>query len=636
MTSGSVPIPSEARPPGQATPLPLRTLVALGVVFGDIGTSPIYTLKECFRHATSIKPDDVHVLGILSLIFWSLIVVVTLKYVVVIMRADNRGEGGAMALTALALRKLPAQGRAPALVALIGLCGTALFYGDSVITPAISVLGAIEGLEIVTPAFTPYVVPVTLVILTGLFAVQRHGTARVGILFGPIILVWFLVLAVLGVIGIAGAPRVLGALSPHHGFTLLLHEPGAAVFILGAVVLAFTGTEALYADMGHFGPKPIRIAWSILVLPGLTLNYFGQGALLLQDPGALRHPFYLLAPDWLLVPMVVLTTVAAVIAAQATISGAFSLTQQAIQLGYLPRLRIVHTSETETGQIYIARVNWGMWLAVVWLCITFHSSSALASAYGIAVTGTMLTTTLLAFVVIRRVWGFGWLASIAIAGSMLVVDGLFFSANLLKVADGGWFPLLLGLGVLAVMLTWKRGRELIGARIEESALSEAQFLGRLSDSHPPRVPGTAVFLTASAAGIPNALLHNLKHNKVLHARVILLTIRNEAVPRVRPADRVAVEPMQKGFWRVVLRYGFMETPDIPPALADLRRFGLAIDPMETSFFLGRDSVVAAPKPGLPAWRHKIFVWLSRNGESAPNFFRLPPNRVVELGTQVEI
>lgn len=616
--------------------LPLRTLVALGVVFGDIGTSPIYTLKECFRHAGGMKPDDVHVLGILSLIFWSLIVVVTMKYVVVIMRADNRGEGGVMALTALALRKLPAAGRARTLVAIIGLSGTALFYGDAAITPAISVLSALEGLEILTPAFTPYVLPLTLVILTCLFAFQRHGTARVGLLFGPIILVWFLVLAVLGIIGIAGAPRVLGALIPHHAVTLLLHEPKAAMLVLGAVVLAFTGAEALYADMGHFGAKPIRLAWSLLVLPGLTLNYFGQGALLLQDPDALRHPFYLLAPEWALAPMVVLTTAATVIAAQATISGAFSLTRQAIQLGYLPRLRILHTSETDTGQIYIPRVNWGMWLAVVWLCITFRNSGALASAYGIAVTGTMLMTTLLAFVVVRQVWGLGWLPCIAMVGTMFAVDMLFFSANLLKIADGGWFPLLLGAGVLSVMLTWKRGRELVAIQLDEGGFSEEQFLNRVTDNHPPRVPGTAVFLTAASAGIPNALLHNLKHNKVLHARVILLTIQNEEVPRVRPSERASVNHIQKGFWRVVLRYGFMETPDIPPALNDLRRFGLALDPMETSFFLGRDNVVAGPRPGLPAWRRKIFVWLSRNGESAPNFFRLPPNRVVELGTQVEI
>lgn len=621
---------------GQPHGLPLRTLVALGVVFGDIGTSPIYTLKECFRHAGGMKPDDVHVLGILSLIFWSLIVVVTIKYVVVIMRADNRGEGGVMALTALAIRKLPATGRARGLVAIIGLTGTALFYGDAAITPAISVLSAIEGLEILTPAFTPYVLPLTLVILTGLFAFQRHGTARVGLLFGPIILVWFLVLAVLGIIGIAGAPRVLGALLPHHGVALLVHEPGAAMLVLGAVVLAFTGAEALYADMGHFGAKPIRLAWSALVLPGLTLNYFGQGALLLQDPAALRHPFYLLAPDWLLAPMVALTTAATVIAAQATISGAFSLTRQAMQLGYLPRLRILHTSETDTGQIYIPRVNWGMWLAVVWLCITFRNSGALASAYGIAVTGTMLMTTLLAFVVVRQVWGFGWLPCFALVGSMFAVDLLFFSANLLKIADGGWFPLLLGAGVLSVMLTWKRGRELVAIQLDEGGFSEEQFLNRVTDNHPPRVPGTAVFLTAASAGIPNALLHNLKHNKVLHARVILLTILNEEVPRVRPSERASVTHIQKGFWRVVLRYGFMETPDVPPALNDLRRFGLALDPMETSFFLGRDNVVAGPKPGLPAWRRKIFVWLSRNGESAPNFFRLPPNRVVELGTQIEI
>lgn len=620
--------------PGPA-PLPARTLAALGVVFGDIGTSPIYTLRESFTHLGSGYGVEPHVLGILSLVFWSLVVVVTLKYVVLIMQADNRGEGGIMALTALALGRRDGA-RSRRVIALLGLGGTALFYGDAVITPAISVLSAVEGLEIATPALKPLVLPLSIAILTLLFMVQRRGTAVVGTLFGPVILLWFFAIGALGLSGLAAAPQALAALSPHYGLALFVHEPLSAFLVLGSVVLAFTGAEALYADMGHFGRTPIRLAWSVLVLPALALSYFGQGALILSDPAMASHPFYLLAPGWALYPLVGLTTAATVIASQATISGAFSITRQAIQLGYLPRLHIRHTSETETGQIYIARVNWGMWLAVAWLCITFHSSGALASAYGIAVTGTMVMTTALAWFVMRDSWGFGLVAATVVIGAFLTVDFAFFAANLVKIADGGWFPVAVAAGLVAVMLTWQRGRTLLLARLGDDALSEEQFLARVTENRPDRVPGTAVFLTASASGIPHALLHNLKHNKVLHARVILLTVANEEVPYIRADERLAVTPLQKGFFRVLVRYGFMETPDLPVALTELRRHGIALDAMETSFFLGRDTIVPASRSRLATWQRRLFVWLARSGASAPDFFRLPPNRVVELGTQVEV
>ncbi|MBK8918020.1 MAG: potassium transporter Kup [Betaproteobacteria bacterium] len=611
------------------------TLAALGVVYGDIGTSPLYAIKEVFgsaHHPVPITPENV--LGILSLFLWSLLVVVTLKYVAFIMRADNKGEGGIMALMTLALRSGdPASRRQKILIAL-GLFGAALFYGDGAITPAISVLSAVEGLEVITPAFTPYVLPITLAILAGLFALQRHGTARVGAYFGPVMVVWFAVLAVLGLIQIAAHPGVLAAINPLHGAAFLAAHPSLGFFSLGAVVLCITGAEALYADMGHFGARPIQLAWVGYVLPALTLNYFGQGALLLADPEAVANPFYLLAPEWARYPLVLLAGIATVIASQAVISGAFSITRQAMQLGYSPRLEVQHTSEQEIGQIYLPAMNWLLFAAVVGLVVGFRSSSNLAAAYGIAVTGTMFITNLLAIAVAVRLWRWSPLRAVLGALPFILIDLGFFLANSVKIPDGGWFPIVFGLVIFVLLTTWKRGRELLNHRLASDALPLEPFVSGLASEDIPRIPGNAVFLTPDPERVPHALLHSLKHYKCLHERVVILAVRVFEVPRVPEIDRVEIRDLGQGFWQVVIQYGFMDEPDIPAALAACSPAGLALESLETSYFLGRETLIPRLGSEMAYWRELIFVALFRNAGSATAFFRIPSNRVVELGAQV--
>ena len=613
-------------------PLAALSLAALGVVYGDIGTSPLYALKEVFGGAHHPVPiTAANVLGILSLIFWSLMTVVSLKYVSFITLADNKGEGGIMALMALALR--PAHGaRQRKAIVLLGLFGAALFYGDGVITPAISVLSAVEGLEVITPTFKPYVLPISLAILVVLFAVQRRGTATVGTLFGPIMVAWFALLAVLGAISIARTPGVLAALNPWHAASFFAAQPLLGFFSLGAAVLALTGAEALYADMGHFGRRPIRLAWFVLVLPALLLNYFGQGALLLRDPTAIANPFYLLAPDWLLYPMVALATVATVIASQAVISGAFSITQQAIQLGFSPRMETSHTSDQQIGQVYLPGINWLLLAAVIALVLGFRDSTSLAAAYGIAVTGTMLITDLLAFVVTRHLWGWPfWRAALG-ALPFVGIDLAFFSANTVKIADGGWFPLVFGLAIFLLLTTWKRGRELLNRRLATDAMDTAAFVDGVAGI--PRVPGTAVFLTTNPANVPHAMLHSLKHYKALHERTVLVSVNILDTPRLSGARRVEVVRLAHEFWQVKVFYGFMEPPDLPAALQLCGADGLQLEPMDTSFFLGRETLIPRLNSEMPLWREKIFVAMFRNAGSAATFFGLPANRVVELGTQV--
>ncbi|RLJ65320.1 potassium transporter Kup [Sulfurisoma sediminicola] len=610
------------------------SLAALGVVYGDIGTSPLYALKEVFggaHHPVPITPDNV--LGILSLIFWSLMVVVSLKYVLFITRADNKGEGGIMALMALALRPMEQGSLRRKAIIVLGLFGAALFYGDGVITPAISVLSAVEGLEVATPALKPYVLPISLVILVILFAVQRHGTAAVGTLFGPIMVLWFVTLGALGIISIAHDPGVLRALGPWHAIRFFEANPVLGFFALGAAVLALTGAEALYADMGHFGRKPIQLAWFGLVLPALLLNYFGQGALLLRDPQAIANPFYLLAPDWLLYPMVALAAVATVIASQAVISGAFSITQQAIQLGFSPRMEISHTSDQQIGQIYLGSINWTLLVAVIALVVGFGSSSNLAAAYGIAVTGTMFITDLLAFVVARYVWGWSFWRAFLGALPFAIIDLAFFSANSVKIADGGWFPLIFGLGVYLLLSTWKRGRDLLSARLAADAMDMKSFVSGI-DGAVARVPGTAVFLTPNLDNVPHAMLHSLKHYKAMHERVVLVSVNILDSPHFTEAKRVTVTRLQNQFWQVRVLYGFMEQPVLPEALNQCAEDGLVLDPMDTSFFLGRETLIPRLNSEMCFWREKIFVGMFRNAGSAASFFGLPANRVVELGTQV--
>jgi len=610
------------------------SLAALGVVYGDIGTSPLYAIKEVFgstHHPVPITPDNV--LGILSVVFWSLMVVVSLKYVIFILRADNKGEGGIMALMALALHPLQADSPLRRFIVVIGLFGAALFYGDGVITPAISVLSAVEGLEVVTPTFTPYILPISLVILVGLFLVQRRGTATVGTLFGPIMVVWFVVLGILGIVSIAENPQVLQALNPLYALRFFENNPVLGFFALGACVLALTGAEALYADMGHFGRKPIQLAWFGLVMPALLLNYFGQGALLLQDPAAIENPFYRMAPEWFLLPMVGLATMATVIASQGVISGAFSITQQAIQLGFSPRMEISHTSDEEQGQIYLPSINWTLLFAVIALVVGFHSSSNLAAAYGIAVTGTMFITDILAFMVARHVWG--WPVWKAFLGALpfALIDIGFFSANTVKIADGGWFPLIFGLLVYLILSTWKRGRDLLKKRLMADAMDMGGFVNAVDESI-TRVPGTAVFLTANPEIVPQALLHSMKHYKVLHERIVIVSVSIHDVPRLDDSKRVSVQPMKNHFWQVKLHYGFMEQPNIPEALEWCAESGLDLNPMDTSYFLGRETLIPRISSEMCFWREKVFVAMFRNSGSAARFFGLPPNRVVELGTQV--
>jgi len=615
------------------------TLLALGVVYGDIGTSPLYAIKETFSPGHGIPLDNGTILGGLSAIFWALMIVVSLKYVVLVMRADNRGEGGIMALLALALHSVKErpQWHLPLLIA--GVFGSALFYGDAVLTPAISVLSAVEGLEVGTPLFKPYVVPIAVGVLIALFCIQRRGTAVVGSLFGPICLLWFLALGAAGLWNIAKNPVVLQAINPLHALGFVTGHGFASFIVLGAVLLAVTGAEALYADMGHFGKGAVRIAWFGLVAPALVLNYFGQGALLIANPAAIENPFYLAFPSWALYPMVVLATAATVIASQATISGAYSITRQAIQLGYLPRMNIVHTSAKALGQIYIPVVNWVLLAVVLAAVIGFGSSSKLASAYGVAVMGTMLTTTFLTFFVIRYGWGYPFVLCLFATGFFFVIDAAFFSAAMFKVFEGGWFPLAMGILVFVVMMTWRRGRGILFARLRASTVPLESFLESLFRDAPLRVPGTAVFLTATPDVVPHALLHNLYHNKVLHERVVFLTVQVKDVPWVPFEERVRVEPLGHACYRVMLEFGFMNRPDVWQSLSEIApEHGLAFDLMQTSFFLSRERVVpvAGLEGGMALWREKIFAAMARNAGSAVEYFNIPANRVIELGTQVEI
>ncbi|MBF8675876.1 potassium transporter Kup [Pseudomonas fulva] len=611
-------------------------VAAVGVVYGDIGTSPLYTLKEVFTGGYGVQVNHDGVLGILSLILWSLLWVVSFKYVVFILRADNQGEGGTMALTALARRATAAHPRLRTLMVICGLIGASLFYGDSMITPAVSVLSAVEGLGLAFDGIDHWVVPVSLVVLVALFLVQRHGTEKIGKLFGPVMVLWFVVLAVLGVHGIAQTPEVLRAFNPGWAVNFFIVHPGMGVAILGAVVLALTGAEALYADMGHFGRKPIARAWFALVLPALVLNYFGQGAMLLQNPEAARNPFYLLAPSWALLPLVGLATLATVIASQAVISGAFSLTRQAIQLGYIPRMHIQHTSSDEQGQIYVAAVNWTLMVGVVLLVIGFESSGALAAAYGVAVTGTMLMTTILVAAVMLLLWKWPPILAVPLLLGFLFVDGLFFAANVPKIVQGGAFPVLAGGVLFLLMSTWKRGKQILVERIDEGALPLPLFISSIRIQPPHRVEGTAVFLTARSDAVPHALLHNMLHNQVLHSQVVLLTVLSEDRPRVPEQERFEVEAYGDGFFRVVLHFGFMDEPDVPAALKLCHLDELDFTPMRTTYFLSRETVIASRLEGMSRWRGNLFAFLLKNANGNLRFFNLPLNRVIELGTQVEI
>ncbi|WP_294335539.1 potassium transporter Kup [Pseudomonas sp.] len=611
-------------------------VAAVGVVYGDIGTSPLYTLKEVFAGHYGVHANSAGVLGVLSLVFWSLLWVVSLKYVLFILRADNQGEGGIMALTALAHRAAAPYKRLSKVLVLLGLFGAALFYGDSMITPAVSVLSAVEGLQLAFDGIEHWVVPLAVLLLVALFLIQKHGTARIGILFGPIMVLWFVVLGALGIHGIVQQPEVLQALNPAWAVKFFVLHPGMGVAILGAVVLALTGAEALYADMGHFGRKPIARAWFLLVLPGLVLNYFGQGALILGNPDAVRNPFYLLAPDWALLPMVGLATLATIIASQAVISGAFSLTRQAIQLGYVPRMFIQHTSSEEQGQVYIGMVNWALMVGVVLLVVGFESSGALAAAYGVAVTGTMLITTLLASAVVLLLWKAPrWLA-VPMLLAFLLVDSLYFAANAPKIFQGGAFPVIAGVALFVLMTTWKRGRTIIVERLDESSLPLELFIASLQAQPPHRVSGTAVFLSARPEAVPHALLHNLLHNQVLHEQVVLLTVVFEDEPRVSAARRCEVEAFGDGFFRVCLHFGFMEEPDVPLALSRCQQAGLDFGPMRTTYFLSRETVIAGKQQGMARWREHLFAFLLKNANSTLKYFKLPLNRVIELGTQVEM
>lgn len=611
------------------------TLAALGIVYGDIGTSPLYSIKEVFggsRHPVPITPENV--LGILSLFFWSLIIVVTVKYVSFIMRAHNKGEGGIIALMTLALHKGTPGTWQQKLLVMLGLFGAALFYGDGVITPAISVLSAVEGLEIIVPVFAPYILPIALVILIGLFLFQYKGTASVGALFGPVMVLWFAVLAIFGAISIVQNPAVLAAISPMHAFHFLQSNALLGFFSLGAVVLCVTGAEALYADMGHFGARPIQYAWLGYVMPALLINYFGQGALLLADPRAIENPFYLLAPEWARYPLVILATVATVIASQAVISGAFSITQQAVQLGYTPRLEIRHTSEKEIGQIYLPAINWLLLISIIILVLWFQSSSNLAAAYGIAVTGTMLITNILAIAVAVRLWNWSPVRAVLGALPFICIDLGFFLANSVKIPAGGWFPLAFGLAIFALLTTWKRGRELLSYRLADNAMELKLFLTSIVGGSVKRVPGTAVFMTQNPESVPHALLHSLKHYKVLHEQVVILSVQVFDVPYVPDVDRVEVQHLIGNFSQVTVQYGFRDEPDIPAALALCAKAGLQPNMMDTSFFLGRETLIPKLGSEMAYWRELLFIAMFRNARSATAFFKIPSNRVVELGAQV--
>ena len=611
------------------------TLGAIGVVYGDIGTSVLYAMKEVFGSGhVPFTPENVY--GILSIFFWTLTTIVSLKYVLLVLRADNHGEGGLVAMLALASQSVKDRPELRRVLLFVGIFGTCLFYGDGVITPAISVLSAVEGLEVVSPAFTKSVIPLTLVILLALFWVQKRGTAGIGKFFGPITLVWFATISLLGVLHIFHHPQILWAISPHYALGFIWHHPGTTFIILGAVVLCVTGGEALYADMGHFGKKPIRLAWFSVVMPALTLNYFGQGALLLSEPEAVKNPFFMMAPEWALLPVVGLATMATVIASQALISGAFSVTKQVIQLGFLPRLQVLHTSETDTGQIYMPFVNWGLFVCIVLAVGMFRSSSNLAAAYGIAVCTDMLITTVLTFYVIRYAWKYPLALCIAATGFFFVVDLAFWASNLLKLFDGGWFPLLIGAAVFTLMLTWHDGRRLLNESLRSDAIPLTDFLDAVFIAPPTRVDGTAVFMTAEPGTVPNALLHNLKHNKVLHEQNLFVTVRSHAVPRIDPERRLDVAPLGNDCWQVMVNFGFKDEPNLPRALAGLQGPAQALDPMSTSYFLSRDIVIPTIGGGMATWREKLFAQMHHNASAAAEFLNLPTNAVVELGSKIEI
>ena len=611
------------------------TLGAIGVVYGDIGTSVLYALKEVFGSGhVEFTPDNVY--GILSIFFWTLTTIVSIKYVMLVLRADNNGEGGLVAMLALASMAVKHKPRLRKNLLIVGIFGTCLFYGDGVITPAISVLSAVEGLEVVSPTFKRYVIPLTLVILFGLFAVQKHGTGGIGKFFGPITVVWFAVIAALGIYHIAAHPEILWAISPHYAVAFIFNEPSTTFLILGAVVLCVTGGEALYADMGHFGKKPIRVAWFAVVMPSLTLNYFGQGALLLDNPEAVANPFYMMAPDWLLLPLVCLATAATVIASQALITGAFSVTKQVVQLGFLPRLQTMHTSVKDTGQIYIPVVNWGLFALIVLAVMLFKSSSNLAAAYGIAVCTDMMITTILTFFVIRYSWKYPLWLCLSTTGFFFAVDLAFWSSNLLKLFEGGWFPLVIGAAILLLMLTWRDGREILQTKRDRDSMELTEFLDAVFLAPPTRVSGTAVFLTSGMGHVPNALLHNLKHNKVLHEQNLFVNVQNHEVPWIEESERLHISALEHNCWQVVIYYGFKDNPDVPGALKNLQGMGCEINPMSTSYFLSRDSIVPTVGGGMAQWREKMFAQMHLNASSAADFLNLPSNSVVELGSKIEI
>jgi KUP system potassium uptake protein len=629
----------ESNPTGRR--LAVLTLTALGVVYGDIGTSPLYAFRECFKPEYGLTPSAENVYGVLSMIVWALMLVVSLKYIVFVMRADNRGEGGILAMLALIIGKDTARKQRRFLLIVLGLFGAALLYGDGVITPAISVLGAMEGLEIVSPNFESVIIPVTIVVIFGLFFMQRHGTAKVGAFFGPLMLIWFTVIAATGLHEVMRSPAILAAVNPMYAITFIMHKGWAAFVLLGAVVLAVTGAEALYADMGHFGKKPIRLAWFWFVFPCLLLNYFGQGALVMRVPTAVENPFYLLAPRAMLYPLIAIATVAAIIASQALISGAFSLTQQCIQLGYSPRMTIVHTSKQEAGQIFIPEINNALMVSCVLVVLGFKNSSALGAAYGIAVTGTMAITTLLFFVIAAARWNWPLWQAVSLTVAFLVLDLAFLGANALKIGHGGWVPLAIAITLFVLMTTWKRGRAILRERLQEITMPLDSFLKSVATSNILRVSGTSVFMTSESGGAPVVLLHHLKHNKVLHKQVILLSIVTEEVPEVSNDERVEFEMLDSGFVRAVARYGFMESPDVKEVMELLRRQGVKTRTLDTSYYLGRELLIpreiAWKKGGLTMnmWRKRLFAIMSKNARSAAEFFQLPPNRVVELGTQIE-
>jgi KUP system potassium uptake protein len=629
---------TDAHPEGHGHRRYILTLAlgALGVVYGDIGTSPLYAMRECFHGPYAVQPTPTNILGVLSLIVWSLVLVISIKYIAFVMRADNDGEGGILALTALIHPGQRATNGRRRLLVMLGLFGAALFYGDGMITPAISVLSAVEGLKVATPFFAPYILPVTILILIGLFFLQQQGTAGVGAFFGPVTLVWFLVLALLGLSQVVRTPGVVAAINPFYAVRFFVANGVQGFLVLGAVFLVVTGGEALYADMGHFGTRPIRLAWFGLVLPALLLNYFGQGALLLRQPAAAETLFYHLAPTWALYPLVLLATLAAIIASQAVISGAFSLTRQAVQLGYCPRVRIRHTSPREIGQIYIPGINWALMLACIGLVLGFRSSSNLAAAYGIAVTATMVITSMLLYPVARERWGWSRLSARLLIALFLGADLAFFGANSLKIPHGGWFPLVIAGAVYTLMATWWQGRRILAQRLQSEVLPLEHFLEEVKAHQPLRVPGTAVFMYAHPTGTPPALRLNFKHNKVLHERVVVLTVVTEEIARVPARQRLALTPLGEAFYRVVAHYGFMESPDIPAILDQVKRHGLQLEPEDITYFLGRETLLATKKPGMAVWRERLFALMVRNAQSAMTFFRIPPDRVVELGSQVEL